>query len=237
MGVEVHRARAGSSPLARGARARFLRWYFRAGLIPAGAGSTRFDGVCCLVSGAHPRWRGEHWFKAIDLEGANGSSPLARGAHPSVLRYVCFLGLIPAGAGSTARLPRLRPARAAHPRWRGEHCLVVCVLCHFFGSSPLARGAPGLLRVSRLRRRLIPAGAGSTNPSHIFMNSADGSSPLARGAHWMTSGYSSLNAILASTCTKQDPLRPTGPRTSASIVEPYSSPSCALLSHYRFCAS
>ena len=112
------------------------------------------------------------------------------------------VGLIPAGAGSTLRLPCLHARCMAHPRWRGEHGHHACLQAVRPGSSPLARGAHPLFHAPRARPRLIPAGAGSTcfrgyslrqgwahprwRGEHAAKkdcrNSVSGSSPLARGA-------------------------------------------------------
>ncbi len=88
-----------------------------------------------------------------------------------------------------------------HPRWRGEHALLLLYISSLLGSSPLARGTllgrTGLIRWSRF----IPAGAGNTSIAcatttawtvhprwrgehqderlQSLLN--DGSSPLARG--------------------------------------------------------
>ena len=72
----------GSSPLARGTRARFAARLVAARFIPAGAGNTDEvlrERICAAV---HPRWRGEH-INHIGTPGAvGGSSPLARGTQP-----------------------------------------------------------------------------------------------------------------------------------------------------------
>ena len=52
--------RQGSSPLARGTRVRRTREFGVCGLIPARAGNTPSSLMVWVVSGAHPRSRGEH---------------------------------------------------------------------------------------------------------------------------------------------------------------------------------
>ena len=47
---------------------------------------------------------------------------------------------IPAGAGNTPEPETGRERWAVHPRWRGEHQLVVLATLNERGSSPLARG-------------------------------------------------------------------------------------------------
>ena len=116
--------------------------------------------------------------------------------------------LIPARAGSTTgRRARRAPTRA-HPRSRGEHVWREFKTLRPKGSSPLARGAPGVDVVSGVHAGLIPARAGSTRlrracpRSHgahprsrgehfSIRRSSDsdwGSSPLARGAHHRVGG-------------------------------------------------
>ena len=132
-----------------------------------------------------------------------GSSPLARGAQDESGQWMVTDGLIPARAGSTmARVRFLRRARA-HPRSRGEHRQVENFVRTRRGSSPLARGAPCLLRGRVWSWGLIPARAGSTwqfqygwpgqeahprsRGEHVAgegrSRCIQGSSPLARGAH------------------------------------------------------
>ena len=136
-----------------------------------------------------------------ELTGAYGSSPLARGTRFHHARVVGAPRFIPAGAGNTGTCRMRQPNPAVHPRWRGEHGQEGARRARWPGSSPLARGT--LLRVSSTcsTMRFIPAGAGNTLPSEsrqargavhprwrgehmtqpIDMQSAIGSSPLARG--------------------------------------------------------
>ena len=76
------RAVLGSSPLARGARGRGAAARGVHGLIPARAGSTRWSRASGARWGAHPRSRGEHATMDAESAAEQGSSPLARGAHP-----------------------------------------------------------------------------------------------------------------------------------------------------------
>ena len=172
----------GSSPLARGAHTQNKGGKHGLGLIPAGAGSTLQVEINAHSSPAHPRWRGEHVPISVGVKTSAGSSPLARGAPERAAEIFLWLGLIPAGAGSTwRRWVRLFWSRA-HPRWRGEHWLSSRSCWGVVGSSPLARGA----RLSRKSisnyERLIPAGAGSTSFFAREGTKCRGSSPLARGA-------------------------------------------------------
>ena len=60
-GRNRHRQVAGSSPLTRGALTEFHFGQFRAGIIPAHAGSTYRSVPTISLIRDHPRSRGEHW--------------------------------------------------------------------------------------------------------------------------------------------------------------------------------
>ena len=153
---------SGSSPLARGApvcsRTSPPTW----GLIPARAGSTH--GLYTRTSRlrAHPRSRGEHAPPIDGVQQVPGSSPLARGAPKIRGIGRRATGLIPARAGSTALIRRLRFEERAHPRSRGEHRRYSSKKGTIPGSSPLARGAPLVSTLVTRTSGLIPARAGST---------------------------------------------------------------------------
>ena len=162
--------------------------------------------MCCwfldrTASQAHPRSRGEHTHKELELDPANGSSPLARGTLAEKGRRYGSVRLIPARAGNIFRDGEGRLNMAAHPRSRGEHFPALPPFTPFFGSSPLARGT-WVLGVCKIHSaRLIPARAGNmrehdprglerpahprsrgehTNP-YFWYAWLGGSSPLARG--------------------------------------------------------
>ena len=73
------RTRFGSSPLARGTWLAFTRYRCQLRLIPARAGNITSMSKLRDALAAHPRSRGEHTNRLVDLEVACGSSPLARG--------------------------------------------------------------------------------------------------------------------------------------------------------------
>ncbi len=191
----------GSSPLARGTHSCAPLACPSCRLIPARAGNTSSDGPSGAALAAHPRSRGEHYYKSLKNEYQNGSSPLARGTH-----YVKDIGrqrvrLIPARAGNTNPKYISRDVVSAHPRSRGEHEVQRHLCTVALGSSPLARGTRTAALVSDVLVRLIPARAGNTllfsqisvaaaahprsRGEHGFGSGADpsagGSSPLARG--------------------------------------------------------
>ncbi len=133
---------SGSSPLTRGAPLRSTGRVERKGLIPAHAGSTTRFVPLRLRQRAHPRSRGEHlWLHSVVCR-YEGSSPLTRGALPSMNQKGGWLGLIPAHAGSTPFRGPSGLVLTAHPRSRGEHRFAAASKTSSTGSSPLTRGAP-----------------------------------------------------------------------------------------------
>ena len=111
----------GSSPLARGTRARNCRSTSRAGLIPARAGNTNNSILESVFNRAHPRSRGEHSLQVPLQLRRWGSSPLARGTPGAYHRGRGRQGLIPARAGNTSIGTTASITHWAHPRSRGEH--------------------------------------------------------------------------------------------------------------------
>ncbi len=96
---------------------------------------------------------------------------------------------IPAGAGNTVAIGRVRAADTVHPRWRGEHYIKKRIKLHITGSSPLARGTRDGLRPGALCWRFIPAGAGNTRCTLAGSHPTLGSSPLARGTQEKRQDY------------------------------------------------
>ncbi len=79
-----------------------------------------------------------------------------------------LLRFIPAGAGNAARFGAELRIVAVHPRWRGERAKAAGCFAVFDGSSPLARGTPGVCANDYATERFIPAGAGNA----AFISSA-----------------------------------------------------------------
>ena len=152
----------GSSPRARGTRARRRGGSACRRFIPAGAGNT--DGRCLTTPGSsvHPRGRGEH------LAGP-------------VLRVIA-LRFIPAGAGNTRRVQCQAPRCPVHPRGRGEHVVTLFQLRADEGSSPRARGTRIAAVAWVIHARFIPAGAGNTMSASLSQ-SARSVHPRGRGEH------------------------------------------------------
>ena len=152
----------GSSPLARGTRSGTELRILFPGLIPARAGNTSGIKTGNSELRAHPRSRGEHLASSSASTSAPGSSPLARGTHPSYELEFTIRGLIPARAGNTARYILAPLPIRAHPRSRGEHNRGTGSWWSIAGSSPLARGTLSTRVAPGVSLGLIPARAGNT---------------------------------------------------------------------------
>ena len=154
------------------------------GLIPAGAGQTpgQFRRPC--VGGAHPRGCGADRGPLATDRQVNGSSPRVRGRRRPHKQACRSTGLIPAGAGQTARPRRAVNWKWAHPRGcgadrrggcrriapaglipagAGQTFVLLLGVALGGGSSPRVRGRRAHHRVYSVRDGLIPAGAGQTD--------------------------------------------------------------------------
>ena len=143
--VNIH-SEIGSSPLARGLLLRRFVNDIRIRIIPARAGFTLIPLAIPGRRADHPRSRGVYNLggniSPIDM----GSSPLARGLPPVICTPLVWRWIIPARAGFTRRLPEWQRESWDHPRSRGVYRGIVSVVSSSAGSSPLARGLPGLKR-------------------------------------------------------------------------------------------
>ena len=88
-----------------------------------------------------------------------------RGAHCPVLRNRASRRIIPADAGSTPPAPSRIGSFWDHPRGCGEHPMSPSRSWKPLGSSPRMRGAREAGTFEAMRRRIIPADAGSTRPA------------------------------------------------------------------------
>ena len=153
----------GSSPLARGLRARASRAGTQRGIIPARAGFTRRSSRTGARWPDHPRSRGVYASPRRRPRTPPGSSPLARGLQGGGSVSRADGRIIPARAGVTGTPSAVRPRTPDHPRSRGVYSFRAGQAAGAAGSSPLARG----LRRHHLHhgrpRRIIPARAGFTS--------------------------------------------------------------------------
>ena len=152
----------GSSPLTRGKHARGSCAAADPGLIPAHAGKTfkPVDRVCAYW--AHPRSRGENSLVIRLHAQGRGSSPLTRGKLVHHGHDGFRPRLIPAHAGKTGAMTAHTLPTQAHPRSRGENCLITAATVISWGSSPLTRGKRRAVSRREYGPGLIPAHAGKT---------------------------------------------------------------------------
>ena len=192
---------SGSSPHVRGMPACRFNNIDPDRFIPACAGNASRISATCSATPVHPRMCGERirWYQP--KSGKHGSSPHARGT-PYILLYDSGNDrFIPACAGNASAGPRTSPARAVHPRMRGERSRKTGERAPVGGSSPHARGTRQADHLNRIVQRFIPAYAGNATTLHRphFWNSVhprirgerktsdlckqhpDGSSPHTRG--------------------------------------------------------
>ena len=199
--VLCHTVTPGSSPLARGLPDQGRRCVLVVGIIPARAGFTLGRRAMSSAWGDHPRSRGVYSIHHSTVRNLSGSSPLARGLHPSRHKAERGDGIIPARAGFTRKRTGAAPTTWDHPRSRGVYAYSLSDLLAQLGSSPLARGLPRINRPLMNIAGIIPARAGFTqtigwmpinNEDHprsrgvytvvaACASGASGSSPLARG--------------------------------------------------------
>ena len=216
---QVDRTVRGSSPLARGLPSTATSAGCRCGIIPARAGFTagpahevhghgdhpRSRGVYAVLAAAgagraldHPRSRGVYSAPTGETDEIHGSSPLARGLPCWTGCWRPHLRIIPARAGFTAWGRGACRTRSDHPRSRGVYGRAPAGDWEASGSSPLARGLPGLEVDVGDDRRIIPARAGFT----VHWGCADlggADHPRSRGVYgrapagdWEASGSSPL---------------------------------------------
>ena len=186
----------GSSPLARGLRARVHPRH--------------------RPPQDHPRSRGVYDSARATMTPMVGSSPLARGLLVAKTIEAAKSGIIPARAGFTFCQPPTLCLLPDHPRSRGVYCGRTLLSHSCRGSSPLARGLPRTPPGRRRKPGIIPARAGFTTPvlrqietlqDHprsrgVYAQAAmeavmvKGSSPLARGLPLSFAGKSTDDRII-----------------------------------------
>ena len=164
--------------------------------------------------------RGEHADVAIYGVPQIGSSPRARGTQPCRLAPDVQSRFIPACAGNTQTLRKLKLSTAVHPRVRGEHFQPCLPWRCAAGSSPRARGTLSWFLKSRVGIRFIPACAGNTKNVPLLCN-LPSVHPRVRGEHWIHAGRPS-EADGSSPRARGTPFQGRGCRQSARFI-----PACA----------
>ena len=151
------------------------------GIIPARAGFTNPRRNRIRPGRDHPRSRGVYRRHSGRIRVREGSSPLARGLRSTRMRSRSRRRIIPARAGFTVGHHDFRVGQWDHPRSRGVYPGWRASTRWERGSSPLARGLPGIWKSNPRPARIIPARAGFTKTPRRFPVHDPGSSPLARG--------------------------------------------------------
>ena len=157
----------GSSPLARGLHPAGSEEDAGGRIIPARAGFTETGCFGSVGEGDHPRSRGVYLGRRGLIVLRFGSSPLARGLRLRGRSTMTRLGIIPARAGFTDKLPEPTEPAGDHPRSRGVYLIRGLIARLGKGSSPLARGLLRDHARHRVRAGIIPARAGFTDGSGV----------------------------------------------------------------------
>ena len=178
----VFTIRAGSSPRVRGSRGSRRRARRRLGIIPAGAGLTRFRPDRSRSCRDHPRGCGAHVMHHSQKAACMGSSPRVRGSLLPRRFAAASTGIIPAGAGLTTPSKVNPLAFRDHPRGCGAHRLIHDYFSSSEGSSPRVRGSQVGRQRFDLRTGIIPAGAGLTRQSGLQLRTRR-DHPRGCGAH------------------------------------------------------
>ena len=168
---------AGSSPRVRGSLTRIIRLPLVSGIIPAGAGLTSRMRRGRYRCRDHPRGCGAHDGFTVFRPEKWGSSPRVRGSQRAEMAVICFLGIIPAGAGLTRKLRATASSRRDHPRGCGAHTSGRLMVTTPWGSSPRVRGSLFDYLHVFFCHGIIPAGAGLTlkNPNNYAIPYSFGS--------------------------------------------------------------
>ena len=149
----------------RGKPLRFLVFDPCGRIIPAHAGQTTIFSFNSARWSDHPRACGANAWSPVYGRQDAGSSPRMRGKLHQVQRATHADRIIPAHAGQTSSIPRLRPMRSDHPRACGANDDFLVQLGAMVGSSPRMRGKRMVAGIWQTGRRIIPAHAGQTPPS------------------------------------------------------------------------
>ena len=154
----------GSSPRMRGKPAVIYPRLGARRIIPAHAGQTEKSHQKQWFAPDHPRACGANAWSPVYGRQDAGSSPRMRGKLHQVQRATHADRIIPAHAGQTSSIPRLRPMRSDHPRACGANKGAFAQTLSADGSSPRMRGKHlGADRFNQ-RGRIIPAHAEQTFP-------------------------------------------------------------------------
>ena len=163
-GERITVRKRGSSPRMRGTPAIDIVAQVFLGIIPAYAGNTQTHSLENMADWDHPRVCGEHLVGQAFFGLLQGSSPRMRGTLGFFENPSRQTGIIPAYAGNTGCLIAPVRRRWDHPRVCGEHPTCFSRSSKVLGSSPRMRGTHPNRTAYHVRRGIIPAYAGNTEP-------------------------------------------------------------------------
>ena len=200
------RRRGRSSPPARGSPGHRRGWCCTCSVVPARAGVAPVPPRWGRRGRSRPRPRGGRPDMADHPPVPGGSSPPARGSPP--VRHLIHRErpVVPARAGVAPPAPASRPRSPHRPRPRGGRPNTGRPERVLTGSSPPARGSPGLVALAYVVLEVVPARAGVAHVPRASGHSTESrprprggrpsrartwvpwirSSPPARGSHWLT---------------------------------------------------
>ena len=167
------------TPACAGNRSR-LYCKSRPGITPACAGNSARRKVKLLLSGDHPRLRGEQVALVLQVAPQQGSPPLARGTDFATRTERSGTRITPACAGNSTAHLRFPKLRRDHPRLRGEQEMHPLYGKHCVGSPPLARGTVCGRLLHQDRAGITPACAGNSS-RHCRSRRNGGDHPRLRG--------------------------------------------------------
>ena len=160
----------GSSPRMRGTLILQLLYKCCYRIIPAHAGNSRIPSRWFTRTADHPRACGELLRPGMAPGWLAGSSPRMRGTPLATREQGSRLRIIPAHAGnSSSRILRMSVS-SDHPRACGELPYRVGERGEEIGSSPRMRGTRGEHHPVLVLDRIIPAHAGNSYPTLVFLS-------------------------------------------------------------------
>ena len=131
-------------------------------IIPARAGQTPREWHQLIAGADHPRACGANSIGFRCAHSASGSSPRVRGKLMRIALMIMNIRIIPARAGQTDNITRLRGLRLDHPRACGANMDLNIANAYRPGSSPRVRGKLVFVEDAQIPLRIIPARAGQT---------------------------------------------------------------------------
>ena len=181
----------GSPPRARGKADPDQDGEDEPGITPACAGKSGTPSLYNVVSGDHPRVRGEKIRPDDRGCGIPGSPPSARGKAASHLGLIKPAGITPACAGKSPTISaKLRPSRD-HPRVRGEKRCNSMTRSARMGSPPRARGKDCNVTFQGGKVGITPACAGKRHSKQGGQFNV-GDHPRVRGEKFVTNAVRTI---------------------------------------------